>query len=162
MCDLFPLCLCLHQTPIPADNFKKCNTINPAKSGIGQHFHNCQHVQYIVNLHFAFDKLYNPTDEYNNISAFISNLIIDNSRILHTTNSRTPNFLLLLEAIYIKYHSLSLNSGLKASKELNLFSWHTPTFYHTSHCTCRGFNWCFRFYDIIMACQLVYNTLYIL
>ena len=75
--------------------------INPTKSAIGQHFHNCQHVQYIVNLHFAFDKLYNPTDEYNNISAFISNLIIDNSRILHTTNSRTPNFLLFLEAIYI-------------------------------------------------------------
>ena len=74
--------------------------INPTKSAIGQHFHNCQHVQYIVNLHFAFDKLYSSTDEYNNISAFISNLIIDNSRILHTTNSRTPNFLLLLEAIY--------------------------------------------------------------
>ena len=64
--------------------------INPAKTAIGQHFHNCQHVQYIVNLHFAFDKLYNSTDEYNNISAFISNLIIDNSSILHTTNSRTP------------------------------------------------------------------------
>ena len=75
--------------------------INPAKSAIGQHFHNCQHVQYIVNLHFAFDKLYNPTDEYNNISAYISSLIIDNSRILYTTNSRTPNFLLLREAIYI-------------------------------------------------------------
>ena len=81
--------------------------INPAKSAIGQHFHNCQHVQYIVNLHFAFDKLYNPTDEYNSISAFISNLIIDNSRILHTNNSRTPNFLLLLEAIYIKYVSFT-------------------------------------------------------
>ena len=96
--------------------------INPTKSAIGQHFHNCQHVQYIVNLHFAFDKLYNSTDKYNNISAFISNLVIDNSRILHTTNSRTPNFLLLLEAIYIKYHSPSLNTGLKASKELSLFS----------------------------------------
>ena len=44
--------------------------INPTKSAIGQHFHSCQHVQYIVNLHFAFDKLYNPTDEYNNISDF--------------------------------------------------------------------------------------------
>ena len=43
--------------------------------------------------------------------SFILNLIIDNSRILHTTNSRTPNFLLLLEAIYIKYHSPSLNTG---------------------------------------------------
>ena len=96
--------------------------INLTKSAIGQHFHNCQHVQYIGNLHFAFDKLYNSTDEYNNISAFISNLIIDNPRILHTTNSRTPNFLLLLEAIYIKYHSPSLNTGLKASKELSLFS----------------------------------------
>ena len=90
--------------------------INPTKSAKGQHFHNCQHVQYIVSLHFAFDKLYNSTDEYNNISAFISNLIIDNSRILHTTNSRTPNFLLLLEALYIKYHSPSLNTGLKLAK----------------------------------------------
>jgi hypothetical protein len=25
---------------------------NPTKSAIGQHFHNCEHVQYIVNLHF--------------------------------------------------------------------------------------------------------------
>ena len=95
--------------------------INPAKRAIGQHFHNCQNVQYIVNLYFAFDKLYNPTDEYNNISAFIPRLIIYNSRILLTTNSRTPNFLLLLEAIYISSnHSPSLNNGLKASKELNL------------------------------------------
>ena len=53
------------------------------------------------------------------VSNLISNLIINNSRILHTTNSRTSsNFLLLLEALYIKYHSPSLNSGLKASKEL--------------------------------------------
>jgi hypothetical protein len=95
---------------------------NPTKSAIGQHFHNCEHVQYIVNLHFAFDKLNNPTDADNNVSTFISNLIIDNSRILHTIYSRTPNFLLLLEALYIKYHSPSLNTGLKASKELKLFS----------------------------------------
>jgi hypothetical protein len=95
---------------------------NPTKSAIGQHFHNCEHVQYIVNLHFAFDKLNNPTDADNNVSTFISNLIIDNSRILHIIYSRTPNFLLLLEALYIKYHSPSLNTGLKASKELKLFS----------------------------------------
>ena len=95
---------------------------NPTQSAIGQHFHNCEYVQYIVNLHFAFDKLNNPTDADNNVSAFISNLIIDNSRILHTIYSRTPNFLLLLEALYIKYHSPILNIGLKASKELKLFS----------------------------------------
>ena len=94
---------------------------NPTKSAIGQHFHNCEHVQYIVNLHFAFDKLNNPTDADNNVSTFISNLIIDNSRILHTIYSRRPNFLLLLEALYIKYHSPSLNTGLKASKELKFF-----------------------------------------
>jgi hypothetical protein len=77
---------------------------------------------HIVNLHFAFDKLNNPTDADNNVSTFISNLIIDNSRILHTINSRTSNFLLVLEALYIKYHSPSLNTGLKASKELKLIS----------------------------------------
>ena len=71
---------------------------NPTKSAIGQHFHNCEHVQYIVNLQFAFDKLNNPTDADNKVSTFISNLIIDNSRILHTIYSRTSNFLLLLEA----------------------------------------------------------------
>ena len=54
---------------------------NPTKSAIGQHFHNCEHVQYIVNLHFAFDKLNNLIDVDNNVSTFISNLIIDNSRI---------------------------------------------------------------------------------
>ena len=73
-------------------------------------------------IHFAFDKLNNPTDADNNVSTFISNLIIDNSRILHTIYSRTSNFLLLLEALYIKSHSPSLNTGLKASKELKLFS----------------------------------------
>lgn len=97
---------------------------NPAKSSVGQHFHNCENLQHIVSLHFAFDRLYNNltlTDL--DVSTFISNLVINNSRILHTTNSRTSsNFLLLLEALYIKYHSPSLNSGLKASKELNLFS----------------------------------------
>jgi hypothetical protein len=93
---------------------------NPTKSAIGQHFHICEHVQYIVNLHFALDKLNNPTDADNNVSIFISNLIIDNSRILHTIYSRTFNFLLLLEALYIKYHSPSLNTGLKACKELKL------------------------------------------
>ena len=97
---------------------------NPDKSAVGQHFHNCENLQDIVSLHFAFDRLYNnlkPT--HLDVSSFISNLIIDNSRVLHTTNSRTSsNFLLFLEALYIKYHSPNLNSGLKASKELKLFS----------------------------------------
>jgi hypothetical protein len=78
---------------------------NPTKSAIGQHFHNCEHVQYIVNLHFAFDKLNNPTDADNNVSTFISNLIIDNSRILHTICSRTPNFLLLLESFFLNLYT---------------------------------------------------------
>jgi hypothetical protein len=96
---------------------------NPTKSAIGEHFHNCEHVQYIVNIHFAFDKLNNPiTDADNNVSTFISNLINDNSRIFHTIYSRTPNFLLLLEALYIKFHSPSLNTGLKPSKVLKLYS----------------------------------------
>ena len=113
---------------------------NPTENAIGQHFHNCEHVQYIVNLQFAFDKLNNPTDAGNNVSTFISNLIIDNSRILHTIYSRTPNFLLLLEALYIKYHSPSLNTGLKASKELISFflNLHPHFITLTSHCTCHG------------------------
>ena len=72
----------------------------------------------IVNLHFAFDKLNNPTDADNNVSTFTSNLIIDNSRILHTICSRTPNrFLLLPEALYINYHSPSLNTAWTQSQQ---------------------------------------------
>jgi hypothetical protein len=56
------------------------------------------------------------------VSTFISNLITDSPRILHTANSRTSNFLLLLGALYVKFRSLSLNTGLKASEELVLFS----------------------------------------
>jgi hypothetical protein len=113
---------------------------NPTKSAIGQHFHNCKHVQYIVNLHFAFDKLNNPTDADNNVSTFISNLIIDNSRILHTIYSRTSNFLLLLEALYIKYHSPSLKTlDSKPARNSSFFPNLHPHFITlTSHCTCRG------------------------
>jgi hypothetical protein len=95
---------------------------NPTKSAIGQHFHNCKHVQYIVNLHFAFHELNNTTGADNNVSTFISNLIIDNSLILYTIFFFTPNFLLLLEVLYIKYHSPSLITEFKASKDLKLFS----------------------------------------
>jgi hypothetical protein len=52
---------------------------------------------------------------------------------------RSPNFLLLLEALHIKYRSPTLNSGLKARKELKLFHNLTPTFYHTPALqTCYG------------------------
>ena len=43
-------------------------------------------------------------------------------KILRNANSNTSNFLLFLEALYIKFLSPSLNSDLKASKELTLFS----------------------------------------
>ena len=72
-------------------------------------------------MHHLFDRLNDKTTDSDDVSIFISNLIINNSRIVHSPNSRTSNFLLFLEALYIKHKSPALNTGLKASKELMLF-----------------------------------------
>ena len=72
-------------------------------------------------MHYLFDRLNNKTTDSDDVSIFISNLIINNSRIVHTPNPHTSNFLLFLEALYIKHKSPALNTGLKASKELMLF-----------------------------------------
>ena len=69
----------------------------------------------------VFDRLDDKTTDSDDVSIFISNLIINNSRIVHSPNSRTYDFLLFLEALYIKHKSPALNTGLKASKELMLF-----------------------------------------
>ena len=94
---------------------------DPTKSAVGHHFYNCENVRHIVDMHHLFDRLNDKTTDSDDVSIFISNLIINNSRIVHSPNSRTSNFLLFLEALYIKHKSPALNTGLKASKELMLF-----------------------------------------
>ena len=50
------------------------------------------------------------------------NLIQANTQTLHTLKHTNPNLLLFLEALYIKYRKPVLNIGLRASKELVVFS----------------------------------------
>ena len=77
------------------------------KSAVGHHFYNCGNVRHIVDMHHLFDRLNDKTTDSDDVSIFISNLIINNSRIVHSPNSRTSNFLLFLEALYIKHKSQS-------------------------------------------------------
>ena len=85
---------------------------------------NYEYVQHIISLHHANITLDNIYNSYTltDTSTFISNLICDNVKILHNADSSTSNFLIFLEAPCIKFLSPSLDSGLKASKELTLFS----------------------------------------
>ena len=69
-----------------------------------------------------FDRLNDKTTDSDYVSIFISNLIINNSQIVRSPNSRTSNFLLFIEALYIKHKSPALNTGLKASKKTYAFS----------------------------------------
>ena len=50
------------------------------------------------------------------------NLIMANTQTLHTLKHTNSNLLLFLEALYIKYRNPVLNNGLRASKELVVFS----------------------------------------
>ena len=93
---------------------KRLSERNNNKSAIGQHFHSCKYGQHIISLDRACDDNMTPTKT----STFISNLICDNVKIPHNANSSASNFLLLVEALHIKCLSPSLNSGLKACKEL--------------------------------------------
>ena len=51
-----------------------------------------------------------------------TNIIQNNTRILHSLKFLNPNLLLFLEALHIKLKNPELNSCLKASKELVVFS----------------------------------------
>ena len=96
------------------------NTTNQTKVRLGDTLTTASmcDIHCIISLHHACDNNITLTDS----STFISNLICDNVKILHNANSNTSNFLLFLEALYTKFLFPSLDSGLKASKELTLFS----------------------------------------
>ena len=52
----------------------------------------------------------------------MKNLIFNNYKILYSNKSSNTNQLLIIEALHIKFIKPELNSGLKASKELSLFT----------------------------------------
>ena len=94
---------------------KPCTNINNNNSSISQHLSQCEHAKYIINLHDDSQKQHIPS------SYTITNLIFNHTKILHSCRSYSPNILLYLEALYIKYNHPEINCGLKASTELTLF-----------------------------------------
>ena len=91
-------------------------------SAIGKHFSDCEHAQYLANLQNQFSLLNDIPLPSSNVPSAIENLVFNNFRILHLTKSTNYNILAFLETLLIKYNSPQLNTGLKASKELQLFT----------------------------------------
>ena len=92
-----------------------------SSSAVGQHFSECEHAQFLATLQDQFTLLNDlplPSDN----SSPIENLVFNSYRILHITKSNNYNILAFLEALLIKHNKPFLNSGLKASKELQLFT----------------------------------------
>ena len=89
--------------------------MDPLKSSIPKHLPECEHANLILNLNHIFDNLNDMNDsdaDKPDTPLSFHNLIQISTEIL----------LLSLEALYIKYRKLVLNNGLKASKELAVFS----------------------------------------
>ena len=55
-------------------------------------------------------------------TTYIEILVLNNCKILHSTKSNNDNILAFLEALLIKLNKPFLNTGLKASIELQLFT----------------------------------------
>jgi hypothetical protein len=93
----------------------KEHTIRLSSSAVGQHFSECEHLQHQFTL---LNDLPLPSDN----SSPIENLVFNNYRILHITKSINYNILAFFEALLIKHNKPFLNTGLKTSKELQLFT----------------------------------------
>jgi hypothetical protein len=89
-----------------------------SSSAVGQHFSECEHAQFLATLQDQFTDLPLPSDN----SSPIKNLVLNSYRILHITKSNNYNILAFHEALLIKHNKPFLNTGLKASKELQLFT----------------------------------------
>ena len=91
-------------------------------SAIGKHFSYCEHAQYLASLQNQFSLLNDIPLPSGNVPSPIENLVFNNVRILHLTKSTKYNILAFLEALLIKNNNPQLNTGQKASKELQLFT----------------------------------------
>ena len=80
-------------------------------SVINQHLNNCENYHHIRDLHAINEILV--------LKEFHMNTVRDNVCILAKTNNWQT--LLILEALHIKEHRPQLNTGLKATKQLQLF-----------------------------------------
>ena len=82
-----------------------------------QHLFKCQEFQDTVNLFFLPDM--DVATSSVNINLHIYNAVINNANIIDYNNNWSQ--LEFLEAYHIKKHMPSINYGLKASRELQLF-----------------------------------------
>ena len=91
-------------------------------SAVGEHFSVCAHAQYLASLQNQFTLLNDLPLPSENLSP-IEIIVLNNYKILHSTKSSNYNILAFLEALLlIKHNKPFLNTGLKASKELQLFT----------------------------------------
>ena len=103
----------LHERCIEHATSNKDKSRNTA---IYDHLLNCEELRYMTNLlHHGIGKLTKAeTRDY------YLNCIVNNIKVIDTASNW--NILLLKEALHIKRKSPFLNNGLKASRELFLFS----------------------------------------
>ena len=96
--------------------------LDPAKSAISKHLTDCDNADYLINFNNLYDNVFD-SDSHTGDSPHYSftNIIQNNTRILHSLKFSNSNLLLFLEALHIKFKKPELNSGLKASKELVVF-----------------------------------------
>ena len=92
-----------------------------SSSAVGQHLSECEQVQYLASLQNKFTQLNDLPLPSDNLSP-IEILVLNNYKILHSTKSNNYNILAFLEALLIKHNKPFLNTGLKTSKELHLFT----------------------------------------
>ena len=90
-----------------------------SSSAVDEHFSVCEHA-FLASLQNQFTLLNDLPLPSENLS-LIEILVINNDKILHSTKSNNHNILVFLEAL-IKHNKPFLNTGLKASKELQLFT----------------------------------------
>ena len=130
-------CACL-EVQIKLFSSTKTDSVICAKfQAISWQFANFQKIRHIFESRKKFESQMNSSKlsqiyfQRPKLSSFIkeepyddvsNDLIQANTQTLHTLKHTNSNLLLFLEALYIKYRKPVLNIGLKASKELVVFS----------------------------------------
>ena len=82
----------------------------------------CDNANYLININNLYDNVFDSDSQTGDSPHYsFTNIIQNNTRILHSLKFSNSNLLLFLEALHIKFKKPELNSGLKASKELAVF-----------------------------------------
>ena len=96
--------------------------LDPAKSAISKHLTDCDNANYLININNLYDNVFDSDSQTGDSPHYsFTNIIQNNTRILHSLKFSNSNLLLFLEALHIIFKKPELNSGLKASKELVVF-----------------------------------------